>query len=180
MILLLSGPIGAGKSSVALELESNFKFIKISSSPHLRTLVPASPPPTRRDLQNIGDELDRTTDYRWVVDTVAKPLISKTANRYWLVDSVRKERQVVHFRSAFPGEIFHLHLSAPESALRARHAKRMVTGEPQASYEEQVNHPNEISARSLGIVADLVIDTTTRTATEIASEVAKHISEKSR
>jgi hypothetical protein len=39
--------------------------------------------------------------------------------------SVRKKRQVEHFRAAFADRVFHLHLNGPEDVLRGRYERRL-------------------------------------------------------
>ena len=162
MILLLSGPAGIGKSSLSVELIERHGFKAIKSSEHLKSIAELrSLVITRLNLQEIGDQLDIDTDYRWVVDQVAAPQITAAKHQaLWLLDSVRKPRQVKHFRETFGNQILHIHLHASEDTLRHRLSTRTRhtnADEYEISYEELVLHPNEIAARSLGEIADIVI-----------------------
>lgn len=163
-VLLVSGPIAVGKTSFANELIETSSFKKIRSGDFLSQLATARGSRSdRTGLQELGDSLDVETDYRWVVESVAGPLIAADVpQRLWLFDAVRKQRQVEHFRARFEVDVFHVHLIAPEEVLRARYEERRRRGDDylgSATYDEVVRHPNEIEARSLGDIADLRLDT---------------------
>jgi len=163
LILLISGPIAVGKSSVVSNLIDNYEFRKLSSGEHLVKLAKEkSLIPNRQTLTRIGDELDIDTDYSWVVNTVTKTAL----NRYpevdrWIFDSVRKKRQVRHFRTAFHESIMHIHLTADESVLKCRYENRQLKNpvKDHLEYEVAITTPNETESRSLETIADHVIDT---------------------
>ncbi|WP_282295734.1 hypothetical protein [Stenotrophomonas sp. PS02289] len=171
-IVLLSGPFKVGKSTVTVELVQQFGYLKISSSDHLRSLCPGveqlDVAKARLRLQEAGDELDRKTDFRWVVDPVATSAVATAPEAFnWLFDAVRKKRQVEHFREKFGFAVMHVHLSAPDNVLRLR------SGLSDTTYGIASSHPNEVSARSLIHIADRVFDTTLQTAHEIAKQIAQ-------
>ncbi|WP_159447393.1 AAA family ATPase [Novilysobacter spongiicola] len=168
-LLLISGPIHVGKTTLAKELQDSFGFEKISSSRYLATLLPADVANdnerSRKLMQEIGDRLDRQTDFRWLVDEVASRRIDASPETgSWLIDAVRKPRQVTHFRSQFQC-VRHVHLTAPEGVLRSRHK------DTPEHYTQAVLHPNEVSSRSLGAIADLTLDTTAHSPKDLALEV---------
>jgi adenylosuccinate synthase len=109
----------------------------------------------------LGDALDQETDFRWVIDSVAIPTIeANPSTERWLFDSVRKHRQLKHFRTAFPGSVLHAHLTAPESVLRDRFEQRRHSESDErdaAGYDSACSHPNELEARSLQVPADVVV-----------------------
>ncbi len=161
--MLLSGPIAVGKSAIATELINVYNFATIKSGGFLADLAKQQDMPVNREtLQQLGDTLDTQTDYRWLIDEVATPAIkAKPSADEWLLDSVRKERQVQHFRAHFKAAVAHVHLTAPESVLRERYAKRLeLLGHYLGStpYDVVTQHPNETSARSLSSIADFTVD----------------------
>lgn len=181
LVVLLSGPVAVGKSAVADCLISDHGFARLSSGDYLRkaaTIRGISA--TRGLLQQLGDDLDRKTDFLWVVDSVAAPTISAAPETAcWLFDAVRKPRQIEHFRSRFE-RVLHIHLRAPEYILVERYVARLLGMRPdldrsQAAkeYAQAVAHPNEIESRSLEALADRVFDTFGSTAKNIASEIAR-------
>src|SRR5437879_5669745 len=130
-ILLLSGPLAVGKSSVAALLTERGNFTRVRSGQFLSEYATARGiTPDRQTLQEIGDRLDIETDYRWLIDDVAAPAIaSNPSQARWLVDAVRKHRQVEHFRNRFPGQVIHVHLTADERVLQERYDARQRAGD---------------------------------------------------
>lgn len=179
-IVLLSGPIAVGKSSVAATLVDLGGFRKIRSSLYLAEIASTnSVASDRNGLQKLGDELDEKTDYRWIVDDVAAPALRADKDHcLWLMDSVRKERQVKHFREQFGKQVAHIHLAAPEHLLLSRYNSRLERGEEyigNTSYQEAIEHPNEISSRLLEGVADLVIDVSIQSKMDVAIEILRFL-----
>ncbi len=155
-ILLMSGAIHAGKTYLASGLRDTHGFARISSREYLAQFLPPGLDPNseaaREALQQTGDRLDRETDYLWVVDPAVAVITAAPLTENWLVDAVRKARQVEHFRRVFPATR-HVHLTAPEEILMARHQH---SGE---HYAKTIAHPNEVSSRALGAISDLTFDT---------------------
>ena len=175
-IVLLRGPVAVGKTTLRQELLSSRGFDYVRSSGYLMQLAKERGlAASRTSLQNLGDELDVATDYRWVVDEVARPAIEASPNqRLWLVDAVRKERQVAHFRNAFGNRVLHVHLHADEDVIRTRYEARRASLDEQADatpYEVAVHHENEILSRALISRADVVIDTKAASPAESAERI---------
>ena len=163
-IVLLSGPVAVGKTTLRDVLAASYGFDCVRSSPYLIQLAAERGiGTTRTELQDLGDQLDRSTDFRWVVDQVAiQAFRLRWEQNRWLVDAVRKQRQVDHFRSAFDGAVLHVHLTACEDVLRARFDGRLKAEnsnvDGQTPYEVAIQHDNEMQARRLIESADLVVD----------------------
>lgn len=170
-LILLSGAICAGKTAVATALKELSGFHKIGSSDYLRAYGREQlPAESRLELQELGDLLDRETDFLWLVRDVAIPAIEAAPSvANWLLDAVRKPRQVEHFRTHFGPAIRHIHLTAPEDVLMARYATRPDAS--QTTYEQAIGHSNERTSRSLINAADDVFDTSRMEANEIAAVV---------
>lgn len=170
-LLLLSGPMASGKTSVSAALQEYFEFLPISSGAFLRgQLAARNEPPDRHNLQEFGDSLDRATNFSWLIESVAKPAIDDRPDAdNWLLDAVRKSRQVELFRLNFGNAVMHVHFVAAESLLQQRYAERGPSH--LAEYQASVGHPNEQNARLLGRMADKVFDTGTHTAAEIANQI---------
>lgn len=163
VIVLLSGPVAAGKSTLSKILVEEYGYKNIRSGRYLQTLAhDQGLDVSRRTLQMLGDSLDDTTDFAWLVDDVAVPMIEgEPGQRLWLLDSVRKARQVQHFRTRFLDDVLHVHVVAPEEELRRRYEERVKKGgeyEGGTPYDEAVSHSNEIASRALGTIADLIVD----------------------
>lgn len=175
-ILLTSGPIAVGKSQVVDELIKTYGFSKISSGGYLSKLAQRQNKLiSRANLTSIGDSLDKKTNYAWVVEDVAKPIITSSPNhRKWIFDSVRKKRQVEHFKSKFPNSVFHLHLEATEDILETRYSNRQKSGDlrdAEVPYKVAIDNPNEKESRNLISIADLVLNNSQTNPDEVASKI---------
>lgn len=174
-LVLLSGPIAVGKTCVRQELLAMYGFDYVRSSAYLIELSNAQGQGDERtSLQDLGDSLDAETDYRWVLDNVARPgFAASPEQKYWLVDAVRKKRQVEHFRDAFGPRVLHVHLTAPEAVLQQRYAARLATTLNPTPYEVAIQHENEVASRGLVEFADLILDTSSFMPQEMAQLIAK-------
>lgn len=171
-LLLLSGAMGSGKSSIATVLKEKYFFSGISSGAYLRKFQKInSLSCDRLGLQELGDQLDIETGFSWLIDLVAVPAMESASNvENWLLDAVRKPRQVDLFRLHFVDVVKHIHLIAPESVLKNRYLERDQNEAP-IDYEIATHHPNELAARSLASIADQKIDTSRYTQVEIAEHI---------
>lgn len=160
-MMLLSGPIAVGKSSVIAGLVENHDFRRLSSGQFLKNYASETgQSPTRSVFTQLGDSLDDETNFQWVVDQVALPaLASDPTHKYWVFDSVRKRLQVEHFRTALPDAIFHVHLTASEEVLQDRFDRRNRIDDQTLDYPSAINTDNERESRSLGAIADRTIVT---------------------
>lgn len=177
-ITLLSGPLAVGKSAVADALAHHHGHRKISSSGYLRSVAKNRQlPATRHILQDIGDVLDLETEFAWLVESVAQPQIASEPQQMdWFIDAVRKPEQVQHFRNRYPS-VLHVHFRASEDVLRKRFSTRARVGDKigiEGAYEQAVAHANEQAARSLGAVADLILDLGEVESREAADLIVTH------
>lgn len=173
-LVLLSGAVGAGKTSVAGLLEKGHGFSRVSTSGHLKGIAAQRGITVNRvTMQDLGDQQDIETDFTWPV-TVSLAQMAENPSTRWLLDAVRKRRQVRHFRERMSGAILHVHLWAPEEVLRARYQARQAAGGEYgdaSSYDDFVRRPNEVEARSLIDIADLRFDTNVTSSAEVVQEI---------
>src|ERR1700722_10680018 len=101
VIVVLSGPIAAGKTTLCDELVNRFGFnvFKTWELIHeLRKEIPAE----RAALQKAGESLDRKTSGDWVAQSLAKKMQSGAGMEgNVVVDAVRIKRQIDGLRRAF-------------------------------------------------------------------------------
>lgn len=151
MIIVLSGEIASGKSSLAAAI--GFPIFRTRSALSSRWHEQNGTTPSRVDLQNFGEELDAQTEGSWIAQAIPSVM---PVGAPIVVDSVRTAQQVDAIRAAFPRHrVLHVHLEASEEALRARFEQR---GDVE-SYELVKRSPTEQRVNSLRVEADLVIDT---------------------
>ncbi|WP_241690135.1 MULTISPECIES: AAA family ATPase [Pseudomonas] len=170
-LLLFSGPMACGKTSISEMLQARYGFLPLSSGAYLRAeLTARNQVLDRHNLQELGDDLDKETDFSWLIESVAIPAITVRPDvDNWLLDAVRKPRQVELFRLRFTDAVKHVHIVASEAVLKQRYASR--NPHHVAQYETDVSHPNEQCARSLASLADQILDTEGLTPSDIADQI---------
>ena len=156
-VIVLSGPIGVGKSSFANALVERFGAIKVGTRDYI--LQQTGCDNERRALQNAGDDLDRETGGAWVADCVQEAEAADAAgpDALLLLDSARIEPQVRALRARFPGLVFHIHLDAEISVLEQRYLNRDADLREFSTYAEASAHGTEAQVGTLAELADLVL-----------------------
>ncbi|MAU95344.1 MAG: adenylosuccinate synthase [Fulvimarina sp.] len=156
IILLLSGPVGVGKSVFSKVLENRFKTRRFSTR---ELILDAGAKNEREDLQAKGERLDRETDGKWVADSLASILSNDDADVF-IIDSVRIRKQVEHIRNDFGDRfcVWHVFIDAEDDVLRARYEKRDSPIGEFGDYNDLKRSQTERDIRSLREIADRVVD----------------------
>jgi adenylosuccinate synthase len=163
-IVVLSGPVGAGKTTLGRALETRYGAIYVRTQDLLRDHAEehgVGLPAERRALQGYGDRLDRETGGAWVAEAVSARVAQLgRLPELLIVDSVRRLSQIDALRAAFP-RVDHIHVFAPESALEERYRSRGDSSglAELASYAEVAQNETESEVRNLAVDADVAIDT---------------------
>lgn len=161
-IVLLSGEIASGKSSVAKKLESECGVRRVSTGAFLTSAaLQRNIPMGRGVLKELGDALDRETGGRWVCELAVSKVQVAPEVTDWLVDSIRRDFQIPWFKERFSNSL-HVHITAKESTRRARYEHRRLSGseyETSTTYEDAISGETEAHVRTLSGVCDLLIDT---------------------
>jgi len=159
-IVVLSGRICSGKSSLAKLLEQNLGAQVVRTKDLISDVSPILPT-TRAQFQDAGDALDRQDGGRWVAIGLSQRLAGCDESTPVLVlDSVRIPEQLAELRTAFGGVLTHVHLKAKHSVIEERYQARPSSIREFSSYSEAEKHSTtEREVDRLEALADLVIDT---------------------
>ena len=161
--MALSGPVGAGKTTLAENLAAEY------GATHVRTRdlmaqrgqrTGVAPPIDRAGLQAHGDQLDAETTGAWVAEELAE-LVEEGVDGFYIVDGVRIADQVEGLRRAFGRDVIHLHLDAPRNELAARYERRRDEGsqiEELDSYDQVLLNATEANTSALAADADVAIN----------------------
>lgn len=163
-IVVISGPVGAGKTTLAKRLTQHFPAAHIRTRDLMADRADQQGeelPTDRAGLQTFGERLDQETDGTWVAQELAEHVEEIESERLIIVDSVRIARQVEAIRGAFGRDVLHLHIHAPYEELTVRYEQRRAFGseiEELASYEQVARNATEAHVIELAGEADVAID----------------------
>jgi len=172
-IILLSGPVASGKTTLAMALVERygFKLLKTRELIQSRLHVKAE----RGALQRAGVRLDRETGGQWLADALVRAEASSASDARLIVDSIRIEGQAEAIRAAFGPRVVHIHLDAPETTLSERYGDREPHLKELASYDDVRRNRTERAVNKLAQSADIVIDTHRNSPSDVVTRAAARL-----
>lgn len=176
-VVILSGRVCSGKTTLTRQLESSFDAVAFKTISFLRARGQKIAL-TRNALQEFGESLDRRTKGRWVADDLREQIeaIDDHEEKVIVLDSVRMLGQVDSIRQAYGRRVFHVHLDAALPELEKRYGKRKATEIKELdSYAQVQRNPTEARVPKLQDVADVVIQTDRCTEKDVLVRVASHL-----
>lgn len=173
-IILLSGPIASGKTTLGEHLVNRFRFRCFKTRELISSLLGTEL--DRRALQKAGEQLDRSRGGEWVATALAQLTRETEEDASIVVDAVRTVGQTEAIRRAFGKLVTHVHLSAPRVVLAGRYARRPKGALKElASYEHVLKSETERKVDDLERVADVVIDTNRNRPQDVVVRVAAEL-----
>jgi len=175
-IILLSGPISSGKSTLAKGLTERYGMSILKTNEILKNQVRSDLRQDRKVLQVQGERLDRKTRGRWVLEELREWSNQVKSGSEVIVDSVRIAEQIQAIREAYGPIVIHVHLTAPINELEQRFNKRRKQGkEKDFNYSEVKENPTEKQIENLVGIADIVIDTKRCTEQDVLIRTVSHL-----
>lgn len=174
-VVILSGKVCAGKSTLAAHLRDKADATLVKSKDLIYERLPRTPR-SRRPSQLAGQRLDRETGGRWLSEALNERVLNIAAGasvELLVVDSVRIPEQV-HFLRQSGWLVIHVHLEASEVTLARRYAGRPKDGELE-SYADLSKNWTERHVNSLAKIADVVIDTDRCNADDVFARVVARL-----
>jgi adenylosuccinate synthase len=175
-IILLSGPISSGKSTLAKGLAERYGMSIFKTSEILKRRVRRDLGQDRKVLQAEGERLDRKTRGRWVLEELREWSNELNPGSDVIIDSVRIHEQLQAIREAYGPIVVHVHLTAPVDELEQRFNQRRQQGrEKDFRYAEVRENPTEKQIENLAEVADIVINTKRCTEQDVLIRTVSHL-----
>ena len=160
-IILLSGPVASGKSTLCRSLERHFDMKAVQTRELITRNLDRNRQAGREGLQWEGERLDRLTGGAWVSDELQRVLIQGGAESALIVDAVRTLDQVRIIRNTLKSAVRHIHLTASERTLSERYVGRSPRRDQSQLPEYAYVRENETErlVDTLRDDADIVINT---------------------
>ena len=160
-IILLSGPVASGKSTLCRALERRFGMTVLQTRELITRSLDQNGVLDRENLQWEGERLDRETGGAWVRDELKRVLNGDVAGSAAVVDAVRTLEQVRIVRDTYDSAVSHIHLTAPEQTLSVRYAIRSSGNDwlELPAYAHVRQNETELVVDTLQADADIVINT---------------------
>src|SRR4030043_297678 len=127
-IILLSGPISSGKSTLAKGLAERYGMSIFKTSEILKRRGRRDLGQDRKILQAEGERLDRKTRGRWVLEEIREWSNQLSPGSDIIIDSIRINEQIQAIREAYGPIVIHVHLTAPSDELEQRFNQRRKQG----------------------------------------------------
>tara|TARA_R110001606_G_scaffold344742_1_gene493503 strand:- start:3577 stop:5208 length:1632 start_codon:yes stop_codon:yes gene_type:complete len=161
-IVLLSGPIGSGKSALVRQLEERYRAKTIKTRELILKKSPRTKP-ERAALQKAGQKLDGKDGGAWVGEALQRTIEThsggQTPRGLYVIDAVRIRGQIDAIRKAYGTDVHHIHLTAPKEELERRYRERNRDGDQTLNYEALKRNRTEREIERLAEIADIVVST---------------------
>lgn len=172
-VILLSGRISSGKSTLSTGLQERFGAEVVKTKNLIRNLADHLPA-ERQSMQDFGEKLDRETNGEWVADAVADKIHGIPTEGLLIVDAVRILPQAEAIRTRVSTRVLHVHLHASQTELARRYELRKQHTDIQEmpTYSDLTRSNTEHRIDHLEHAADIVIDTERCASRDVLARVA--------
>jgi len=160
IVLLLSGKICSGKTTLAAGLKAKYgDRLEILKSSQLIAAEAELKNPTRSELQNAGNGLDKGNP-EWVCDALKK-LVSPQPDKIFLVDAIRKKKQLASIKSVQDWDVWSVYLDASPATLEVRFNERPspYPDDKKDTLESHSTDASETDNEEIRDLSDISIDT---------------------
>ena len=184
IVLILSGQIASGKSTLANKLAEKYGFTVLSTRDALITKANREhgdrKVKERGFLQKYGEELDKSTAGTWVCDYYQSEI---RTNDFVVIESARILPQIHALRKAYDISVVHIHLTASDNTLMERYIHREESDEGnnktrteiEKKYIDYKRNSTEQKVEELKSAADLVVSVDKKGADDVLVQVSSFL-----
>ncbi len=165
MLIVLVGPVCAGKTTLALGLSTALEAEVVSAREVIRETLPGD---DRADLQASGRELERRTGGHWLSEAAAR-----IGDRPAIVDAARTAAQVQALVN-MPRQVHTIYLAASEQSCRRRFQTRDDPADSFQSFDQLIAGELPLR-RELREMTDLVVETDGLGVKEVRDVVLRYL-----
>ena len=169
--LVLCGPLCAGKTSVARPVAEALGLCVVTGQSAIE-LYAGRAGLDRTELQLLGARLERERPGAWLAEAADAIAGSRQA---LLLDAARTRAQVDAMRGRGPRALV-LHITADRQTRERRYEQRDASRDRDVRFDAIVTSPLEREAEALGLVADLVIDSSGLSLSEAVAQALRAVS----
>lgn len=166
-LLVISGGMASGKSTLAKRLKSEFNCPIVRTKDIIHRHLASWAKCNRQSLQRKGNELDQKTDFGWIADEVAREI--RYDNQWPVVlEGVRKPQQIDKILTQIGHRyVKHIHLAVNKETQKKRFRNSNRKKDNGLVYEEVIKDASENEVIGLADKADLIIQTERHTENDI-------------
>lgn len=178
VVVALSGPVAAGKSTLAQRLAARYGATIIGTRDLLEREALAQfgrELGERRALQEFGEQLDRDSAGSWVARHVQEITAELPDGAVVVIDAIRLREQIDALRDTLGRQVVHVHVHAPVQELAERYPRKSGGIAELASYDLVRANATEAAVPRLAEVADVSIDTTRNSPSDVEVRAAARL-----
>jgi len=166
-IVLITGHLETGKTDLATRLSVEHGYSFFRTSKHVEEIFTARGEKEfhRVKLQQLGKTLDLETDSKWVYNHVST--LVEEGQKKIVVDHVRNNNQLAHFRQNPNWRTIHVHLYEPKDRLIEQYKERSVDEKLEYQVADPVESKEDIERFKEDADIRINTDRTDRTDTYI-------------
>jgi adenylate kinase family enzyme len=162
LVVALSGPIAAGKTTLAAGLASRCKGLHVRTHElllrHAQKLQIADTR-TRAAMQHLGDVIEGESEGQWLAIDLHELLQDRPPAGLTVVDAVRTSSQVRALRGRFAGRVRHVHVEVADTAeLERRYLQRAGSFVEFAQLQDTRCNATEARVPELASLADFTVN----------------------
>lgn len=175
LIVLLSGQVCTGKSTLAEGLRDSYDFVHIPTRKLLQNRE-VTLEAERGAMQNYGEYLDKKTRGSWLRDDIVKIVERCSQEAFIIVDNVRAQSQIERIRESYRSITVHVHLDCSNNELERRYKERGDKNLKELkSFADTLRNKTEKAVPKLHREADISIRTDRCNKSDVLTRVACYL-----